>query len=84
MTLENVTAPVADAHGNKVNHPHTLIPLKAKIIKVTQRVVNNRTFGIILRSHPAGWLCILYSVSDRQFILPNSLLTYQFSLVFSH
>ncbi|SVD29476.1 uncharacterized protein METZ01_LOCUS382330, partial [marine metagenome] len=55
-----------------------------KIIKVTQRVVNNRTFGIILRSHPAGWLCILYSVSDRQFILPNSLLTYQFSLVFSH
>ena len=34
MTLENVTAPVADAQTNKVNHP---IPLKAKIIKVTQR-----------------------------------------------
>ena len=37
MTLENVTAPVADTHGNKVNHPHTLIMSKAKIINVTQR-----------------------------------------------
>jgi len=33
MTLENVTAPVADAHGNKVNHPHTPIMSKAKICK---------------------------------------------------
>jgi len=22
MTLENVTAPVVDAHGSKINHPH--------------------------------------------------------------
>jgi len=36
MTLENVTAPVADAHGNKVNHPHIPITSKAQIIKVTQ------------------------------------------------
>jgi hypothetical protein len=35
MTLENVTAPVADAHGNKVNHPHTLIMSKAKIRKTS-------------------------------------------------
>jgi len=31
--LENVTAPVIDAHGNKVNHPHTLIMSKPKIRK---------------------------------------------------
>ena len=34
MTLENVTAPVADAYGNKVNHPHIPIMQKAKIINV--------------------------------------------------
>ena len=33
MTLENVTAGVVDAQGNKVNHPHTLILSKAKICK---------------------------------------------------
>jgi len=45
MTLENVTAPVADAHGNKVNHPHTLIMSKAKIVNVisTESKISTKT-----------------------------------------
>ena len=34
MTLQNVTAPVAEAQNNKVNHPHTPITSKAKIVNV--------------------------------------------------
>ena len=35
MTLENVTAAVSGARGNKVNYPHTPIMQKAKICNVT-------------------------------------------------
>ena len=34
VTLQNVTAPVAEAQNNKVNHPHTPITSKAKIVNV--------------------------------------------------
>ena len=37
MTLENVTAGVVDAQGNKVNYPHTPIPMEHRGIYNTAR-----------------------------------------------
>jgi len=43
--LQNVTAPVAEAQNNKVNHPHTPITSKAKIVNVisTESIISTKS-----------------------------------------